>query len=66
MEALAHWGAFAPKEKKIIYLILLECKYLVSFETLFSKRKIFNIQVIWQNAGEAKQGLCAILPNQMD
>jgi hypothetical protein len=44
-------GAVEPKEKKIIYLIFLECKYFVSFEILFSKSKIFNIQVIWQNAG---------------
>jgi hypothetical protein len=37
----------------------------VSFETLFSKRIIFNIQVLWQNVGET-EGLCAILPNQKD
>jgi len=32
---------------------------------LFSTRKIFSTQVLWQNAGET-EGLRAILPNQMD
>jgi len=64
-EALAHWGGWCANGKKITSLSLLKCEYLVSFETLFSTRKIFSIQMLWQNAGET-EGLRAILPNQMD
>ena len=58
-------GDWCAKRESITCLTLLKCEYLVSFETLFSKRKMFSIQVLWQNVGET-EGLCAILPNQTD